>query len=154
VLYNRGNSKFALYKFDQAYGDFSAANSQRAGSDTALAMGNCKVLTGEFGEAMQSYVEGSQAGQGNAVANCGENAGQLALLIRTLHGKKYSWKQDGLILHVEAAIKPRSFPFTGNQGNVGNTGNTPSGMASAPGGKGYGGMPGFMVMVRPPSPEN
>ncbi len=145
ALYNRGNSKFAQGMFNEAYEDFSNANSRREGSNTALAMGNCRVMAGKFIEAKASYLEGVNRSPEGCAAHCQENADQLEQLLQALNGQyDLSLTRNENILQVETAGKSRVFRFTGNQGNVGNT---PSGMLTAPGGAGYGGLPQFTVEV-------
>lgn len=152
VLKNRGNSKFALRMFPEAYIDFESAWSEREGSDAALAMGNCKVIAGEFKDALQWYLSGTAAEPDGPAAACRANAEQLRQIMETLNGHAYRIKREGFIVYVEAAHvqeTPTASPFIGNQGN---TGNIPSGMVTAHGGKGYKGTEGFAVAIVPPSP--
>ena len=147
VLQNRGNSKFALEMFAEAHQDFEAAWSEREGSDAALAMGNCKAMTGEFEEALQRYLSGRAAHPEGAAAHCRENAEQVHRILKTLNGHDFRVRREGVIVFVETAYvqgRLHPFPFAGNQGN---TGNTPSGMATAHGGKGYKGAKGFAVAI-------
>ena len=149
VLYNRGNSKFALELFDEAYDDFSAAKSQREGSDIALAMGNCRIRAGKFEEAMRAYSDGIAGEPEDAAAHCRENAARVGRILHALTGQDYCLNRAGVdlyIIDIEAAKESEIFRFPGNRGN---TGNAASGMTSALGGKGYGGLPGFGVMIRP-----
>ena len=149
VLRNRGNSKFALEMFAEAYKDFEAAWLERESSDAALAMGNCKIMTGEFGEALQCYLGGGATEPEGCAAHCRANAEQVRRIMETLNGRAYKTRLEGVILFVETAHvrgTPQHFPFAGNQGN---TGNIPSGMATAHGGKGYSGARGFAVAIVP-----
>ena len=149
VLQNRGNSKFALELFAEAHDDFEAAWSEREGSDAALAMGNCKVMTGEFDEALQRYLSGRVAEPKGTAAHCRENADQVQRILKTLNGHDFRVTRKGVIVFVETAyVQGRSpnFPFAGNQGN---TGNISSGMVTAPGGQGYEGAKGFAVAIVP-----
>ena len=149
VLQNRGNSKFALEMFAEAHEDFEAAWSERKGSDAALAMGNCKIMTGEFEEARQRYLNGCAAEPEGAAAHCRENAEQVHRILKTLNGHDFRVRREGVIVFVETARvqgRPPHFPFAGNQGN---TGNIPSGMVTAHGGKGYKGTKGFAVVIVP-----
>ena len=151
VLKNRGNSKFALEMFAEAYQDFEAAWLELEGSDAALAMGNCKVMMGEFEEALQQYLNGSAAEPEGTAAHCRENAEQVRQILKALNGHDFRVRLEGVIVFVETAYvqgMPLHFPFTGNQGN---TGNIPSGMVTAPGGKGYKGVKGFAVTIVPPA---
>lgn len=70
VLYNRGNSKFAMEMFEAAHEDFEAAWLEREASSSALAMGNCKIMMGAFDEALQRYLNGSAVGPQSSAAHC------------------------------------------------------------------------------------
>ncbi len=147
ILKNRGNSKFALSMFAEAHNDFEAAWLERDGSDAALAMGNCKVMTGEFEGALQRYLSGGGAEPEGAAAHCRANAEQVRQIMETLNGRAFKTRHEGVIVFVETAHalgSPVHFPFAGNQGN---TGNIPSGMVTAHGGKGYEGAKGFAVAI-------
>lgn len=149
VLKNRGNSKFALEMFAEAHDDFEAAWSESEGSDAALAMGNCKVMTGEFEEALQRFLSGGVADPKGTAAHCRENANQVQQILKILNGRDFRVTRKGVIVFVETAyvqVRSSNFPFAGNQGN---TGNIPSGMVPAHGGKGYKGAKGFVVVVVP-----
>ncbi len=151
VLKNRGNSKFALHMFTEAYQDFEAAALEREGSDTALAMGNCKVMMGEFENALQWYLSGIDIGSEGASSYCRKNAQQLHWILKTLDGLEFQVRHEGSIVFVEASHlrgPPRRIPIAGNSGN---TGNIPSGMVTAHGGEGYEGMDGFAVVIGPPA---
>ena len=150
AMNNRGNSKFALQMFAEAYRDFEAAWLEREGSDAALAMGNCKVMSGEFEEALRRYLSGTAAEPERSAAHCRANAEQVGRIMETLNGRAYQTRVEGVTVFVETAHvqgKPSHFPFAGNQGNTGNIG---SGMVSAPGGKGYKGIQGFAVAIESP----
>ena len=152
ALKNRGNSKFALEMFAEAHEDFEAAWLERQGSDVALAMGNCKVMTGEFEVAHQRYLSGVAAEPEGSAAHCRANAEQVRQILETLDGSAFRTRLEGVIVFVETAHvqgTPAHFPFTGNMGN---TGNIPSGMTiSAHGGEGYEGAMGFAVAIVPPA---
>ncbi len=148
ALHNRGNSKFALEMFAEAHQDFEAAWLEREGSDAALAMGNCKVMMGEFAEGLQRYLNGTAAEPENPAAQCRANADQARRLLEALTGHDYRVRREGLSVFVEAACAPGSFLFAGNRGN---TGNIPSGMVTAPGGEGYKGANGFTVGIVSPT---
>ena len=151
VLKNRGNSKFALEMFAEAYKDYEAAWLERQESDAALAMGNSKVMTGEFEDALQRYLGGGDAEPEGSAAHCRANAEQVRQILETLNGCAFQIRHEGVIVFVETAHAqgmPPHFPFAGNQGN---TGNIPSGMITAHGGKGYVGAKGFGVVIVPPS---
>ena len=150
VLNNRGNSKFALQTFAEAFQDFEAAWLESDGSEFALAMGNCKVMMGEFEDALQRYLSGFSAEPEGSAAHCRANAEQVGRILETLKGRAFQTRVEGVIVFVETAHvqgKPAHFPFAGNKGN---TGNTLSGMVTAHGGKGYEGSQGFAVAIMPP----
>ena len=149
ILFNCGNSKCALGRFGEAHVNFEEAWAERPGGDAALAMGNCKVLIGEFTEGLQRYLDGSSVGvPEKVVATCRQNAEQLQRLLNALDGHEYSVRREEHVVYVEAACTAAPFPIAGHPGN---TGNVPSGMTTAPGGKGYGGMEGFGVTIVRPS---
>ncbi len=145
VLFNRGNSHFALARFADASDDFGAVWSERRGSDAALALGNCRVMMGEFAEALRSYCDGVDIGEPSGSAmSCGQNAEQVQRVLQALGERDYEVRRDGCTVYVKAQCGAATMPFTGNGGNVGNT---PSGMVNARGGEGYGGSPGFRVIL-------
>lgn len=149
ILNNRGNSKFSLKLFSEAYQDFEAANMESEGSDTALAMGNCKVMMGEFEDALQKYLVGTTKGSGGSATNCQGNAEQVRRILDMLNGHDFQLRHEEFVMFVDTTHvrgDPTPFPFTGNQGN---TGNRPSGLVTAHGGKGYKGMDGFAVVIVP-----
>ena len=151
ILHNRGNSQFALEMFAEAHRDFEAAWLEREGSDAALAMGNCKVMTGEFEGALQQHLSGTAAEPEGSAAHCRANAEQLRRILEALNGRAFQIRREGVIVFVETAHvqgRPPPFSFAGNQGN---TGNIPSGMVTAHGGKGYAGAKGFAVAIVPPT---
>ena len=147
VLFNRGNSKYDMGHFAEAYSDFEAAWSERQGSDAALALGNCKVTIGELAEGLRRYLDGiSVAEPEHSAAHCRQNADHLRRLLDALDGCDRQVRHEGHIVYVEAACEVATFRFAGNRGNAGNT---PSGMVSARGGKGFGGGPGFELIIVP-----
>ena len=151
LLYNRGNSKYALQRFPEAYEDFEAAWLETRRSNAALAMGNCKVLMGEFGEAMHQYRNGSARPPESAAAGCKANVALLDPLFKEIQGHEYKIKPQGFTLTIVADREPASYLCTGNSGN---TGNIPSGLRTAQGGAGYPGARGFVVKIvrRPTEP--
>jgi len=149
ALKNRGNSKFAMQKFKEAYQDFKAANSEQAGSGVALAMGNCKVRAGEFEHAEQHYLTGATAEPEGSAKHCQKNAEQVRQIVERLDGNDFQIRNEEKLLIIEIAHiqeLPLFYPFAGNQGN---TGNQASGMTLAQGGDGYEGMDGFVVVIQP-----
>ena len=144
ALCNRGNSKFALGMFGEAYVDFEGAWREQERSSAALAMGNCKVMMGAFGEALPGFVDGSLVGPDSTAKNCRKNAEQIQRLLQTLNGKEFQVEREGQTIFVAAEGVAGQFTFAGNQGN---TGNSPSGMVTAPGGRGYKGTHGIVVVI-------
>ncbi len=149
VLYNRGNSKYMLERFAEAYEDFDAAWSAGEGSDAALALGNCKVMMGEFPAAMSWYRAGVrlQRPEGSA-AHCSANAISCRSLLDALDGREHVVRPQGQDVYVYVESQPgvTTFPFAGGRGNAGNT---PSGMMRVPTGEGYEGVSGFAVIMLP-----
>ena len=149
ILVNRGNSKFALKMFPEAYEDFEAAWLDRQGSDAALAMGNCKVMMGKFREALQQYLRGTGIEPAGSAARCQANAEQVKQILTILNGHSFGIELKGDILFVETAqVQARSpnFPFAGNKGNAGNAQTVVTGHR----GEGYEGLEGFAVAIVPP----
>ena len=151
VLKNRGNSKFAMQRFSEAYQDFEVAFQENEESGAALAMGNCKVMLGEFRQALQQFFAGSTCKPEGTAAHCRANAGQLSRLLDALDRQDFKVRREGGIVIVETAHLQGSqfhFPFTGNQGNAPNMA---SGLASRTYGSGYEGMNGFAVVIDLPN---
>ena len=150
VLYNRGNSKFALRRFDEAHQDFEAVWLEQKGSASALAMGNCKVRTGAFAEALERYLNGGATQPESSAIHCRNNGEHVKEILQALGGSEFQVRDEGLIVFVETeGTAAGSFPFAGNSGN---TGNVASGMVVAPGGKGYGGSTGFVIVITSSNP--
>lgn len=149
VLYNRGNSKYSLENFQGAHDDFEAVWLEWPDSRAALALGNCKVMKGDFAEGHYVYASGGAKEPENSAVQCRENAAQVQQLLEVLNGNDYQLKPEGKFLYVESEGLEGFFPIVGNSGN---TGNRPSGMVTAPGGKGFKGKVGFVVIVRSPAP--
>lgn len=147
VVFNRGNSKYALEEFDRAFDDFEAAWSEREGSDAAHAMGNCKVLRGEFKEALERYSDGVRVGDPEiSAAHCRQHVEYVQRLLDALDGSDHEVKREGHAVYVEATGTSAMFPFVGNRGNAGNAA---SGMVKVPGGAGFEGGIGFAVVLVP-----
>ena len=151
LLYNRGNSKYALQRFPEAYEDFEAAWLETRRSNAALAMGNCKVLMGEFDEAMHQYRNGSARPPESAAAGCKANVALLDPLFKEIQEHECKIEPQGFTLTIVADREPASYLCTGNSGN---TGNIPSSLRTAQGGAGYPGARGFVVKIvrRPTEP--
>lgn len=155
VLGNRGNSKFALNLFVEAYEDFEAAWSQTKKSNAALAMGNCKVMTGEFDEALQWFLSGNAEEPKATAGHCGSNAKQVKLILEALGGSDYRIRVEEPVVLVEIVGTNGHVPVSGKgpfrmAGNRGNSGNIPSGMVTASGAEGYPGAAGYSVVIVPP----
>ncbi len=147
VLFNRGNSKYVLEHYEEAFADFEGAWSEREGSDAALAMGNCRVLVGEFVEGLARYSDGVRIGEPEgSAAHCRQNAEYLRRILGALDGSDHDVRREGHVVYVDAADEFAPFPFVGNQGN---TGNMSSGMVPLAGGKGFAGGIGFAVVMVP-----
>ncbi len=147
VLFNRGNSRYSLERYAEAFDDFEAAWLKREGGDAALAMGNCKVLTGELRDGLRRFLDGVELGEPeDSAAHCRRHAEQLGEILDALGDSDYEVRREGPVLYVEAAGELATFPFSGNRGNVGNT---PSGLVTAHGGEGYEGSAGFAVILVP-----
>ena len=148
VLVNLGNSKFTLQKFNEAYLDFEKASLERRTSDLALAMGNCKVMTAEFDEALKHYLDGIHTTPKDiATEYCQTNAEQVSQIIKALKGQKSESRRERYVLFVEADDVQgnlRNFTFVGNKGNIGNS---LSGMIKGSGGEGYKSVGGFVVKI-------
>ena len=147
VLFNRGNSKYALERYEEAFADYEAAWSEREGSDAAHAMGNCKVLLGEFTEGLERYLEGVRVGEPKiSAAHCRQHLGHLQRLLSALDDSGHEVRREGRVVYVQAVGEHLAFPFVGIRGNVGNTS---SGLVNAPGGEGFEGGIGFAVVTVP-----
>ncbi len=152
IMVNRGNSKFALGMFTKAYEDFEAVWLESKTSGTALAMGNCKVMTGDFTTALQRYSSGFAVPPEGAADHCRANAEQVRRILDLLDGRAFQIRHSNTFLFVETSNvrgKDLPFPFAGNQGN---TGNTPLSAFPAGGGEGYEGAVGFTIVVVPTTP--
>ena len=148
AFYNRGNSKFLMQMFAEAYEDFEAASSERGGGDVALAMGNCKVMIGDFQEALDQYLKGTSSDPEKSATACLKNSNLVNGILEMLDGHEYKVRNEDFVVFVEATCLGGKFPF---EGNTGNSGNLPSGMVTAHGGKGYKGVRGFAVEIVPPT---
>ena len=138
-----------LKMFAEAYQDFEAAWLDGKRSDAALAMGNCKVMMGEFEDALTRYLDGVTAEPEKGAKACLANSNRTNELLEALYGRDYRVSHDEFTVLVETDDLQRGvFPYTGNSGN---TGNIPSGMVTAHGGKGYKGAKGFAVVVGMPA---
>ena len=145
VLFNRGNSKYRMGRFEEAHQDFEAVWFESQMSNATLAMGNCKVKIGKFEEGLQRYLDGiSAGGSEKAATHCRENGDQLQRLLGTLDGNGYRITREGSTVYVHAPCRAATFPFAGQPGNAGNS---PSGMTNVRGGRGYGGTLGFAVTI-------
>ena len=149
VLHNRGRSKFEMQSFEEAFADFEAASLECQTSSSAIAMGNCKVLVGEFLEAAQHFAIGCRLAPEATAADCQRNLTLAKSLLDALNGKKYERRREGRMMLVETtgADADREFHFVGNGGNNGDRGMVPR-FAGESGDHGIAG-----IVVRIMSPE-
>ena len=149
LLYNRGNSKYALQEFPEAYEDFEVAWLGSGRSSAALAMGNCKLLMGELDEGMQRYMDGGDKPPEGAASQCNSHGWLMSHIFERLKGINYKVKRKAYVLTVVAECEPASVSFMGNLGNVGNI---PLGVTKSPSREGFPEVRGFVVhVVRPPT---
>ncbi len=149
---NRGNVYLQLCKFGDAILNYDEAIEE--GSPFAhFNKGNVLVTLGRFDEALQSYDEAIRGGDRRSGVICNRN-GVTAILNR-IGGDGYvvdspRYKDTTRRLIVEVSLRADSdnrytefFNFHGAKGNDGN-----SGGLNLPGGKGYAGKAGFVVVVK------
>ena len=151
ILYNRGNSYFALRKYDEAFQDFESSWKSKENNFTALAMGNCEIMKGNFKQALQKYLLEALIESQESTDSCQQNANQTRQILEVLgDNKPQIIRQEDILFveseHIHNNNNPRYFPFTGNRGNTGNFFSV-----SAYGRKGYKGIAGFTVIIQQPS---
>ena len=149
ILYNRGNSYFALKKYDVAFQDFEKSWLYNESGNAALALGNCEIMAGEFERAYKYYLTGMIFESNKSTAPCHRNGDLTRKILKVLGNNQYKIIQQEDILHVEfehIQDNPRHFGFTGNSGNNGNFS-----LVSDYGRKGYKGIAGFTVIIQQPS---
>ena len=119
VLYNRGNSKFVLKMVAEAYQDFEAAWLDGKRSDAALAMGNCKVMMGEFEDALTRYLDGVTAEPEKGAKACLANSNRTNELLEALYGRDYRVSHDEFTVLVETDdLQGGVFPYTAIPGTL------------------------------------
>ena len=149
ILYNRGNSYFALKKFDEALQDFEKSWESKEDRFIALAMGNCEVMKGNFKHALNKYLLRASIESKESTVSCQWNANLTRQILEVVGDNKLRIIRQEGILYVELEHiqdNPRHFQFTGNQGNTGNISSV-----SDHGRKGYKGIAGFTVIIQQPS---
>ena len=145
VQYNRANSQFALGEYAEAFEDYQSVEPAIDPSDALLGMGNCRVMLGQFDSALDCFERGASEG-GSASEACQVNANQTRKVLALVDGHNFDVARRGRNLNVR--VKSLSggtggLVYTGQRGNVGNS---PSTFRAAPGGKGFGGVSGFIVL--------
>ncbi len=149
---NRGNVNFLLNKYCDALRDYE--ESSRLGDSSALFnKGNIYVILGRFDEALQIYDEAIREGDDRSAVICNRNG--VAAILNRIGGDGYvvsspRYKDSTRRFVIEVSLRADAnnrfnefFNFHGIRGNIGNT----SGQ-HLPGGKGYQGRPGFVVVVK------
>ena len=149
---NRGNTNLSLGRFCEAIRDYDEAI--RVGSPRArFNKGNVLVALGRFDEALQCYDEAYRGEDRRYGVICNRN-GVAAILNRlggdgyVVDSPRYKDATKRLIIEVSLRADPENrytefFNFHGARGNDGNTGSV-----TLPGGKGFGGKVGFVVVVK------
>lgn len=147
-FFNRANIKVILQNFDNAIDDYNDAI--RLGSPAHFNKANTLVILGRFEEALEYYehaVRGNIDSQG--ILNNLQSVIEIIALINGAHYEKdieqIETPQDRLIItHVRVEstyFSERGFIFKGNKGNTGNFN------INLPGGKGFSGDNGFVVLL-------
>lgn len=153
VLYvNKGNVNYLLNRYGDAIRDFEQAS--KVGERFAqFKKGNMLVILGRFDEALACYDEAIRNGDNRSGVICNRN-GVAAILNRIggdgyeVRSPRYKDSTQRLIIEVSLRADPENrftefFNFHGMRGNSGNAGSR-----DLPGGKGYRGRPGFVVVVK------
>lgn len=149
---NKGNVNFLLNRYGDAIRDYEQAI--EVGDPCArFSKGNMLVILGRFDEALQCYDGAIQEGDDRSGVVCNRNG--VAAILNRIGGDGYvvsspRYKDTTQRLIVEVSLRADAdnrftefFNFHGMQGNIGNTGGQ-----HLPGGKGYHGRPGFVVVVK------
>ena len=143
VLLNRGNVKANMGRLDDSLEDYDKA--AELGSQAAqFNKGNILVKLGRFEEAQECYAELSKKGYSRQ--QLADNTVSVERIVNRIGRKdfKATPEQNG-ILHVRVHGDDQNQQAFLICGNVGNTGNT--GGANLPGGEGFDGAMGFVVIV-------
>ncbi len=149
IRYNRANSLFELGKYEDAFEDYEAAMSAVDPGSALLGMGNCKVMLGEFGGAIDCFGRPARD-DGAPLDGRMFNLVQARSLQEEVDGREYSRVLDGRNLQLVVEDWQGRPTFVGFSGYKGNVGNAPSTLRRAPGGSGYGGGEEFFVMLTGP----
>lgn len=155
LFYNRANANVQLGSLDEADRDFQMAIDLN--DDYALFnKGNLHVATGEFEEAIRCYEALSK--KGNDRIDAMYNRTLTEEILKRIEGydiKVYSPRYEGpqRLKTIEVELDATGvdgykelFNFGGDAGNAGNAGNLVE--SGLPGGKGYMGQDGFVVILR------
>lgn len=149
---NRGNVNFLLHRFGEAICDYEEAI-RLDGLIAHLNKGNVLVTLGRFDEALQSYDAAIREGNTSSLVICNRNS--VAAILNRIGGDGYvvnppRYKEDSRRMIIEVSLRADAkyrytefFNFHGNYGNSGNFGS-----AELPGGKGFKGKAGFVVVVK------
>ena len=148
IRYNRANSLFELARYATAIEDYEASMTAVDPSRALLGIGNCRILLGEFAEAIDCFEQAALHDE-SPTANA-FNLIQARSLREELHGRDYTSAQDGRNLSL--LVKgwqgvPTMVGFSGYRGNVGNS---PSTLRGAPDGADYGDGDLFLVTLTAP----
>lgn len=149
---NRGNTYLQLRRFCEAVRDYDVAI--EAGSPYAqFNKGNVLVTLGRFDDAIECYDAAIHSGDRRFGVICNRNS--VAAILNRIGGDGYvvdspRYRDDSRRLAIEVSLRadPENrytefFNFHGATGNHGNTGGI-----NLPGGKGYVGNVGFVVVVK------
>ncbi len=149
---NRGNVNFLLNRYGDAISDYDQAI--EVGDPFArFSKGNMLVILGRFDEALQCYDGAIREGDDRSGVICNRN-GVAAILNRiggdgyVVSAPRYKDSTRRLIVEVSLRADPDNrytefFNFHGMKGNIGNAAGQ-----HLPGGKGYRGRAGFVVVVK------
>ena len=147
VQYNRANSRFELGEYAEAFEDYQAVEPAIDSSNALFGMGNCRVMLGQFDSALECFERGASEGGSESEA-CQVNANQTRKVLAVVDGHNFDVVRRGRNLDVRVkSLSGRTGELVVYAGHKGNVGNSPSTFRAAPGGKGYGGVSGFVVLL-------
>ncbi|MXZ21921.1 MAG: tetratricopeptide repeat protein [Caldilineaceae bacterium SB0665_bin_25] len=149
---NKGNVNYLLNRYGDAIRDYDQAS--KAGDPFAqFKKGNMLVILGRFDEALACYDGAIRNGDNRSGVICNRNG--VAAILNRIGGDGYvvrspRFKDSTQRLIIEVSLRADAdnrltefFNFHGMKGNIGN-----AGAQHLPGGKGYRGIPGFVVVVK------
>ena len=153
VIYiNRGHVNYLLNKYGDAIRDFEQAI--KVGDFMALfKKANMLVILGRFDEALECYDSAIRDGDDRSCVICNRNG--VAAILNRIGGDGYvvrspRYKDSSQRPIIDVSLRADAdnrftefFNFHGMRGNIGNTGSQ-----HLPGGEGYRGKPGFVVVVK------